>query len=137
MDLDTQDCDSVVIYKGPLNLDKKYKEDFEYSTIYKRWYHRSIEGFSISDEQWEDLKSFKTSLENSSDSEINHPVRYNRGNIEVIDFIEDQKLGFHEGNIIKYVCRYPDKNGIEDLKKAKWYLERLIIKLENGKKNEK
>jgi hypothetical protein len=35
-------------------------------------------------------------------------------------------MSFVEGNVIKYVTRYKDKNGIEDLMKAKWYLERLI-----------
>lgn len=61
-----------------------------------------------------------------------NPKHYNQGKIEVIDFIEDQQLGFHEGNVVKYVCRYKVKNGIEDLKKARWYLERLIKYVEKG-----
>lgn len=48
------------------------------------------------------------------------------GEIEPIDLIEARDLDFHEGNVIKYICRYQDKNGLEDLKKAKWYLERMI-----------
>jgi len=44
----------------------------------------------------------------------------------VIEYILDQKFNYLEGNIIKYVSRYKHKNGLEDLKKAKWYLERLI-----------
>lgn len=65
---------------------------------------------------------------------VNNPTHYNQGKIEVIDFIEDQNLGFCEGNAIKYICRYKKKNGIEDLKKSKWYIERLIKKLEEVKK---
>lgn len=61
---------------------------------------------------------------------VNHPVHYNAGNIEVIDAIEDWKLGFHDGNVVKYVARHKHKNGIEDLKKARWYLNRLIQKME-------
>jgi len=57
---------------------------------------------------------------------INKPAHYLQGNIEVIDFIEDQRLNYHAGNIVKYVSRYRHKNGVEDLRKALWYLQRLI-----------
>lgn len=57
---------------------------------------------------------------------MNYPAYYTQGKIEVLDFIEDQKLDYHEGNIIKYICRYKYKNGLEDLKKARFYLDRLI-----------
>lgn len=53
--------------------------------------------------------------------------------IEPILYIEANGLGFHAGNIIKYVSRYKEKNGLEDLKKAKWYIERLIA-IEEGKR---
>ena len=48
------------------------------------------------------------------------------GSIEPIDFIEDQQLGYHEGNIIKYISRWRYKGGILDLFKAGWFLMRLI-----------
>ena len=57
---------------------------------------------------------------------VNHPKHYTQGKIEVIDFILDQKLGYLESNIIKYICRYKYKNGSEDLKKAQWYINKLI-----------
>jgi len=57
---------------------------------------------------------------------VNHPPHYTQGSIECIDVIEDWGLGFHEGNALKYLCRWKHKNGVEDLKKAKWYIERLI-----------
>jgi len=46
--------------------------------------------------------------------------------IQPWDYIVSNGLGYLEGNIVKYVSRYKDKNGIEDLKKAKHYLDKLI-----------
>ena len=58
---------------------------------------------------------------------INHPSHYTRGKIEVIDFIEDQQLPYHLGNVIKYIARAGYKGDkLEDLKKARWYLDRYI-----------
>lgn len=66
---------------------------------------------------------------------VSHPKHYQSDikckcgeSIECIDLT--RHLGFNEGNIIKYVWRYKDKNGIEDLKKAQWYLTDLIKSLE-------
>lgn len=69
---------------------------------------------------------------------INHPSHYTDGKIEVIDFIEDKQLNFHRGNAIKYIARAGKKNKekeIEDLKKAAWYINREIQRLEKLKKN--
>lgn len=64
---------------------------------------------------------------NSISNTVNHPSHYNRGKIEVIDFIEDQGLSFHLGNVIKYITRAGSKGDkLEDLKKARWYLDRYI-----------
>lgn len=46
--------------------------------------------------------------------------------VSPIEIIEANNLGFHEGNILKYVLRYKAKGGVEDLRKARWYLDRLI-----------
>ena len=54
------------------------------------------------------------------------PQHYQQGNIQVLDFITDQKFTYLEGNIVKYICRYKTKNGLEDLEKADYYLSRLI-----------
>lgn len=65
--------------------------------------------------------------------EVNHPSHYNTGNIEVIDYIEDQDLNFNLGNVVKYVSRAGKKDAsktIVDLKKAKFYIEREIKRLE-------
>ena len=60
-----------------------------------------------------------------------NPNHYKQGNIEVIDFILDQKLSYLEGNVIKYISRYKNKNGLEDVKKAQWYLNKAIEGYEN------
>ena len=60
---------------------------------------------------------------------VNHPSHYTAGKIEVIDFIEDQKLGYHLGNVVKYICRAGRKDSakiVEDLLKARWYLKRYM-----------
>ena len=67
-------------------------------------------------------------------SSVDHPKHYNAGKIEVIDAIEEWNMGFCDGNVIKYVARHKHKGKpIEDLKKAKWYLERLIQQYEQEK----
>lgn len=73
-----------------------------------------------------------------SDS-INHPTHYNQGKIEVIEALEDWNLNFHRANAVKYIARAGKKDPskeIEDLKKAIWYLNRDIIRMEAAKKNE-
>lgn len=61
---------------------------------------------------------------------VNHPPHYKAGGIETIDFIEAKELGYHLGNVVKYVSRADHKgNKLEDLKKAQWYLARAIEKL--------
>lgn len=60
---------------------------------------------------------------------VHRPAHYTQGKIEVIDFIEDQKLEYHLGNVVKYICRAGKKDPskvVEDLEKARWYLDRKI-----------
>ena len=58
---------------------------------------------------------------------VNSPKHYTQGDMEVITAIEGMGLDYHQGNVVKYVSRYRYKNGIEDLRKAKWYIDRLIF----------
>ena len=76
---------------------------------------------------------------------INHPQHYTLGKIEVIDFIEDKGLNFNLGNVVKYVARAGhkkssgksvDAKALEDLKKARWYIEREIATREKGMKKD-
>ena len=61
---------------------------------------------------------------------VNKPVHYNVGGIEAIEAImaatNEQAEGYLQGNIMKYLWRYRYKNGLEDLQKAQWYLNKLI-----------
>lgn len=84
---------------------------------------------------------FEPAIENESTEQnhdaVNHPSHYTAGGIECIDCIKaalgENYIGFLIGNVIKYVYRYKDKNGSEDLKKAAVYLEWAIKELENEK----
>jgi hypothetical protein len=53
-------------------------------------------------------------------------THYKKKDIQPWDYIAANDLGFFEGNIIKYLTRWKDKNGMEDLKKARHYLDKLI-----------
>lgn len=60
---------------------------------------------------------------------VNHPSHYTSGKIEVIEYIEDQKLPYHLGNAVKYISRAGKKDPTkksEDLEKAIWYIRRYI-----------
>lgn len=62
---------------------------------------------------------------------VNHPQHYTNGEIECIDAIEssmtkEEFCGYLKGNCMKYIWRYSNKGGLEDLLKAQWYLNKLI-----------
>jgi hypothetical protein len=63
---------------------------------------------------------------------VNHPPHYNQGGVECIDALAAATVGktgieaVCVGNVIKYLWRCEMKGGLEDLKKARWYLDRLI-----------
>ncbi len=65
-------------------------------------------------------------------SDVDHPPHYTAGKIECIEAIEAATTGLEgleavcTANVIKYVWRWKRKNGLQDLEKAKWYLDRLI-----------
>ena len=70
------------------------------------------------------------------DDLVNHPKHYKYGGVETIDFIESKGLGYHLGNVVKYISRAGMKGtntGLEDLRKAQWYLSRAIEKNEYHK----
>lgn len=68
---------------------------------------------------------------------VNHPSHYTKGRIECIDAIDSATVGKSGieavcvANLIKYLWRYEEKNGLEDVKKAKWYINKLISELES------
>ncbi len=76
-----------------------------------------------------------TTLHDTEDM-VNHPPHYNKYGVECIDALRAATgEGFEyylQGNVMKYLWRYRYKNGIEDLKKANWYLELLIAEKQNN-----
>lgn len=85
------------------------------------------------------LRQWKAEQEDQEDA-VNHPSHYTQGEVECIDAIASaciNKQGIEAvctANIIKYLWRYESKNGIEDVKKAQWYLQKLIKELEKQQK---
>lgn len=72
---------------------------------------------------------------------VNHPAHYTAGGIECIDAIAaaltcqtDPMRAWLTGQVLKYMWRWPLKNGLEDLKKARFYLDRLIADVERKNK---
>ena len=91
-------------------------------------------------DEWPDDKlaiAYDHVYKNSPDM-VNHPKHYNQGGIECIDALKAATVGKRGieavcvANVIKYLWRYEEKNGIEDVRKAKWYVERLLKELEEG-----
>jgi len=82
----------------------------------------------------------KTKKKQTKDN-VNHPSHYTQGAIECIDAIKEATKGLFgieavcTANIIKYVWRWKFKNGLEDLDKASWYLDKLKQEVRNQKKN--
>jgi hypothetical protein len=80
---------------------------------------------------------FKEALERETTKDNINPNHYKVGGLETIDIYEakmstQQFMGFLMGNILKYVIRHEHKNGLEDLKKAQWYLNKMISTYEKG-----
>jgi len=75
--------------------------------------NNDIDAYSLND-QW---KGGSTNI---------RPKYYAKYKIDPWTFIIENQLGMDVGSVVKYVVRHKDKNGVEDLKKARWYLEALI-----------
>jgi hypothetical protein len=87
-------------------------------------------------EQWD--KASKTAYGKLYHPQDQHPIKrqvggdhYNRYAIQPVDFIIANKIDWCEANAIKYITRWKNKNGIEDIKKAIHYLEILLERLQN------
>lgn len=118
---------------------KEVEEEAKMTTVdsNKTEDRQKIDSKETEDRQKEDSKKLTVYVPTSKDiaklygniehDAVNHPSHYTRGKIEVIDFIEDQQLPYHLGNVIKYIARAGYKGDkLEDLKKARWYLDRYI-----------
>lgn len=77
------------------------------------------------------IHEVKDVFPNAIDDSIDHPEHYNNGDIECIDAIysalgKDGGDYFCTGNALKYLWRWRKKNGLEDIRKARWYIDRMI-----------
>ena len=132
------DCDDC-------ELMKKYDRDTsEFTDQYSCIFHKMSDDMLNKCYSW--YKEIdQASCENAQDSccgkesnvdMVNHPSHYTQGGIECIDALKSatvSKTGIEAvctANAIKYLWRYEEKNGIEDVKKARWYIDRLIKELE-------
>ena len=75
------------------------------------------------------LDTFRDIIGNEVNTDKINPSYYGTG-FDVIDFCQKNNLDFMQGNVIKYVTRYKEKNGKEDLLKAREYIDRMILKKE-------
>ena len=86
------------------------------------------------------LKRYRSKIKKVIKDNVNHPSHYTQGAIECIDAIKEATKGLFgieavcTANIIKYVWRWKFKNGLEDLDKASWYLDKLKQEVRNNKK---
>jgi len=114
------------------SLVDKYEKFLEERTIDEEHLERELE-LEIHNDGWDPVE--KDYLEYPSVDEeqcmVENPSHYNAGGIECIEAIKasmstESYTGYLKGNVQKYVWRYEDKNGVEDLRKAQWYLNTLI-----------
>lgn len=122
--------------------DVKGNYDYNVNEFFKVKYAIEMEKYGIEcwyedDVDTSQFHKFLDALFKIYNDPIN-PNHYKKANMEAIDVIETFTEGLQgieatdTGNILKYILRWPNKNGVEDLKKAQWYLEHLISKLEKG-----
>ena len=134
------DCDNC-------ELMKKYDRDTsEFTDQYSCIFHKMSDDMLNKCYNWYkelDPAACENAEDSCCDKEsnvdmVNHPSHYTQGGIECIDALKAatvSKTGIEAvctANAIKYLWRYEEKNGIEDVKKARWYIDRLIKELENG-----
>ena len=138
-------CDNRTFNCTDCPLSKKYdKETNEYTDTYACVFDEMSDDMLNKCYNWyKELD--QAACENDEDSccdkesnvdMVNHPSHYTQGGIECIDALKAatvSKTGIEAvctANAIKYLWRYEEKNGIEDVKKARWYIDRLIKELE-------
>ena len=125
------------LFSNDLN-DWEWKEwgDIDFDGVVCLWSRHTLpeELPFIDDEPLQSLNDQYAEIEKVRQDSINSPSHYADSTIECIDAMEammtpEQFIGYLRGNVFKYQWRYEKKNGIEDLKKAQWYLDKLTVKV--------
>lgn len=123
-------CDTKTI----CTLDS-YLGDVDVSIIWQR--HTQPEELPFMDslnDQYAEIEQVRQATKDN----VNHPSHYTQGKVECIDALESATIGKSGieavcvANVVKYLWRYEEKNGVEDVKKAQFYLNRLLATLENN-----
>lgn len=127
IDIRIEELENIHLTKGQLFIDYGL-DSFEFKQYILDSVIKAYIEFRISQDNPE-IKNVDVKILTPADA-IN-PAHYKGDTVMV--FIETFELNFCLGNAVKYITRHKNKNGLEDLKKARWYLEREIARLENGK----
>ena len=101
---------------------KNYVENVHIAKDYIGKHNKTVNTINSISEQTITLDDLKDIKKNNI-----VPTYYHKGNYDVIEFCKKHEISFVTGNIIKYIVRYKNKNGVEDLKKAKEYLGRRYV----------
>jgi hypothetical protein len=128
METKLKDCTTCKHHQGKKSIDDVANE------CYPCVHHYSRIGFYPNWEAAEDIQGYDKTIMHIEDF-VNSPKHYTKGGIETIDFIraklgKDGTIAYCLGNVMKYTTRWKDKGGLEDLKKAQWYLEYAINLME-------
>ncbi|EHF6197535.1 DUF3310 domain-containing protein [Listeria monocytogenes] len=131
--------ETVIVIEYDINLgfaSKEYCERVYPDTPIKKYKVKQDEVAKWFDGAANAMKAFASngvSMKKQNTDNVNNPSHYTAGGIETLDYIKAKVKDYHSyavGNIVKYVSRYEHKNGIEDLKKAQFYLNDLIKEME-------
>ncbi|WP_258038491.1 DUF3310 domain-containing protein [Listeria monocytogenes] len=131
--------ETVIVIEYDINLGFASKEYFERvypDTPIKKYKVKQDEVAKWFGGVTKAMKAFSSngvSMKNENNDKVNNPAHYTADGIETLDYIKAKVSDYHSyavGNIVKYVSRYEHKNGIEDLKKAQFYLNDLIKEME-------
>ena len=131
---DDEFCEASKTFNADDSSTWSCKKECECKDCIKEWLEKDIDDDPISlycaNGERVPIETPKEDSDN-----VNHPKHYTTGEIECIAYIEDKLTpeefrGYIKGNAIKYITRERNKGGDEDLKKAKWYIDRLIEKLQ-------
>lgn len=132
--------ETVIVIEYDINLgfaSKEYCERVYPDTPIKKYKVKQDEVAKWFDDAANAMKALSAigiSMKNENNDKINNPAHYTAGGIETLDYIKAKVKDYPSyaaGNILKYVSRYEHKNGIEDLKKAQFYLNDLIEWMES------
>ena len=124
----SMECEICPFYKKNCGWDESAcmvgtkEENLQLAQNYIKEHEKTVNTINSIEEQTITLDDLKDIKENNI-----IPPYYHKGSYDVIEFCNKYEIGFVTGNIIKYLVRYKNKNGIEDLKKAKEYLNRRYI----------